>query len=328
MRWNRLPRSSTSGAGDQKQDTQALFHCRSGLLRSRQTMKVHLVDGTYELFRAYYGPPGAKSPSGHEVGATRAIMRSLLSLLAEKEVTHVGVAFDTVIESFRNQLFPGYKTSAGIEPDLLAQFPLAERATEALGVVVWRMIDFEADDALATAAHRFAADRRVSSVLICSPDKDLYQCVSGSRVTIVDRMRKHVLDEAAVKAKLGLLPAQVPDYLALVGDNADGIPGIPRWGAKSAAQVLSHYLRIEEIPDDATRWKVNVRGAASLAKELSGRRQEALLYRTLATLRTDVPLAETLDDLAWRGANRAATIALAEELGDQKLVDRVSRWRS
>ncbi len=285
-------------------------------------MKVHLVDGTYELFRAFFGAPSATAPDGAEVGATRGLLRSLLLLLRQPDVSHVAVAFDTVIESFRNQLFDGYKTGAGIEPDLWAQFPLAEEATQALGVVVWGMREFEADDALAAAAARFAAMPEVTQVALCSPDKDLTQCVRGERVVCVDRMRRNTLDEAGVVAKFGVSPTSIPDYLALVGDSADGIPGIPRWGAKSTATVLAHYRHLDAIPDDEQTWEVSVRGAAGLAKNLRERRPEATLYRTLATLREDVPLAESLADLAWRGPDEPALRALCERLGDDDFADR------
>ena len=290
-------------------------------------MQVHLVDGTYELFRAYFGAPSASAPDGAEVGATRALLRSMLALLREDGVSHVGIAFDTVIESFRNALFDGYKTGAGIEEELASQFALAEEAAAALGLVVWRMVDFEADDALATAAARFAEDARVDQVLLCSPDKDLAQCVRGARVVCLDRMRGKMLDEDGVVAKFGVRPAAIPDYLALVGDSADGIPGLPRWGAKSTAAVLARYGGIDAIPDDHADWDVTVRGAANLARTLAAQREDARLYRTLATLRTDVPLADSLDDLAWQGARRDALEALCERLGERTLPARVPRWR-
>jgi 5'-3' exonuclease len=289
-------------------------------------VKVHLVDGTYELFRSYFGAPKAIY-NGMEVGATRGILRSLHSLLREDGVTHVGIAFDTVIESFRNELFDGYKTRFGDPEDLMSQFPLAERAAEALGVVTWRMIEFEADDALATFAARAAADPVVHQVVICSPDKDLRQCVRGTRVVCLDRMRRIVIDEAGVVAKFGIPPTSIPDWLALVGDNADGIPGVPRWGARSASQLLAHYRHLEDIPNDVSRWKVAVRGSAALAESLRNHRIEADLYRTLATLREDVPLTETLEDLQWRGARREALTALCAEIGDAELVGRIERWR-
>jgi 5'-3' exonuclease len=286
-------------------------------------MNVHLIDGTYELFRAFYAVPSAKNAAGVEVGAVRGLARSLLSLLREPGTSHLAVAFDHVIESFRNELFAGYKTGAGIDPDLWSQFELAERACAALGIVVWSMVEFEADDALATAAQRFSAAPEVEQILIASPDKDLAQCVRGTRVVCLDRMRKNLLDEAGVRAKFGVTPAQIPDYLALVGDTADGIPGIPRWGAKSSAAVLSAHGTLESIPDSAAAWRVSVRGAAALAESLASRRSEAALYKRLATLRVDVPLAENLADLRYLGAPRPRLEALAVELSDPSLIERV-----
>jgi 5'-3' exonuclease len=290
-------------------------------------MKVHLVDGTFELFRAYFGAPAASAPDGREVGATRALLRSMASLLREAEVTHVAVAFDHVIESFRNELFAGYKTGEGIEPALWSQFPLAEQATRALGMVTWPMIEHEADDALATGAARYAADPRVGQVVICSPDKDLSQCVRGDRVVTKDRMRDIVRNEAAIIEKFGVGPASIPDYLALIGDSADGIPGIPKWGAKSTAAVLSRYEHLEAIPDHASDWDIKVRGAEGLATNLRERRADALLYRTLAVLRQDSPISETVDDLAWKGAPRAELEAFCASIGERDTLQRVPRWR-
>ena len=221
-------------------------------------MRIHLVDGTYELFRAYFGAPKATGANGSEVGATRGILWSLLSLLRDDRVTHVACAFDHVIESFRNDLFPGYKTSEGVPEDLLAQFPLAERATRALGLVTWPMVEFEADDALATAATRWGDAPEVEQVLICTPDKDMTQCVRDGRIVCFDRMRRKMIDEAAVVEKFGVPPASIADWLALVGDSADGYPGVPRWGAKSAAAVLAHYGHLEAIPNSERQWSVNV----------------------------------------------------------------------
>jgi len=288
---------------------------------------IHVVDGTYELFRAYFGAPKATGPNGNEVGATRGILRSLYSLLREDQVTHAACAFDHVIESFRNQLYAGYKTSAGVPEDLLAQFELAERATHALGVVVWSMVEFEADDALATAAARWGDAPGVDRVVICTPDKDVAQCVRGSQVVAFDRLRRRLLDEPGVVAKFGVAPASIADWLALVGDSADGYPGVPRWGAKSAAAVLAMYGRIDAIPDDARWWRVPVRGAAALAESLRAHRTEAALYRRLATLRTDVPLGETIDDLRWRGARRDELTALCREIGDEAFLERIMSWR-
>ncbi|HTQ08104.1 MAG TPA: 5'-3' exonuclease H3TH domain-containing protein [Polyangiaceae bacterium] len=290
-------------------------------------MQIHLLDGTYELFRAFYAAPSARGRGGAEVGAARVLLRSLSGWFAATGVTHAAVAFDTVIESFRNRLFDGYKTGDGIEPDLLAQFPLAERVTRALGVVTWSMVEFEADDALATFAHRAAADERVERVNIVTPDKDLAQCVRGTRVVGCDRHRKIVLDEEGVKAKFGVPPSAIPDYLALVGDTADGIPGVPRWGAKSAAALLARFGDLTRIPPDPAAWGVSVRGADALAASLREHLDAALLYRELATLRCDVPLAETIDELELRGADRPLLEALAEELGDPAILDR-ARYRA
>jgi 5'-3' exonuclease len=288
-------------------------------------MNVHLVDGTFELFRAYYGSPPSTDAAGREVGAARGLARSLLALLGERDVTHVAIAFDHVIESFRNDLYPGYKTGAGIDPALYQQFGLAEDACRALGVVTWPMVEFECDDALATAAARFSADTLVERVVVCSPDKDLAQCVDGERVVCFDRMRRKLLDQGGVVEKFGVQPKSIPDWLALVGDSADGYPGIPRWGAKSAAAVLGAYERLEAIPADSATWKVPVRGAAALAASFVMHRTEALLFRQLATLRTDVPLAEPLAELEWRGPDTAALTALAALWGDDAIVERAER---
>jgi 5'-3' exonuclease len=283
-------------------------------------VRVHLVDGTYELFRAYYGAPSARAPDGREVGATRGLLRSLAALLREDGVSHVGIAFDHVIESFRNDLYPGYKTGDGIDPALWDQFGLAEQAARALGLSVWPMIAFEADDALATAACRAASDPRVEQVVIASPDKDLSQCVEGTRVVCRDRMRRTTLDEAGVRAKFGVPPASIPDWLALVGDSADGFPGLPGWGARSASTVLARWGHLEHIPAQASDWGVSVRGAERLAATLREQRGEVELFRTLATLRTDVPLAESVDELAWRGPRLDELSRLCAELGDATFV--------
>jgi 5'-3' exonuclease len=277
-------------------------------------VRAHLIDGTFELFRSFFGAPGAVV-DGREIGATRALVRNFAAWLRSGEVTHVGAAFDTVIESFRNDLFAGYKTGEGLEPRLLAQFPLAEQATAALGITVWGMIELEADDALATAAARLAADEAFTEIVIASPDKDLTQCVRGARVTTLDRIRKTTLDEAGVIAKFGVPPASIPDYLALVGDDADGVPGLPKWGARTAAAVLARWKRIEDIPDDAAAWEVTVRGAPVLAETLRERRADALLYRTLTTLRTDAPIDCAPETLRWRGADEAKLAALLPIVG-------------
>lgn len=263
-------------------------------------MKLHLLDGTFELFRAYYGRRDSMIDSrGMDVTAAVGVFDTTLSLLAEDGVTHVAASFDTVIESFRNELFDGYKSSAGVPEDLLAQFPLAEDLLEAAGVVVWRNIEFEADDALAAAAIRWMDD--ASQVVICSPDKDLCQCVVEDRVVTYDRMRRVFRDEDAVRERFGVAPESIPDYLALVGDTADGVPGLPGWGAKSASTVLARWGRLEMIPPDPARWEVTVRSAVKLAATLAEMSEEAALYRTLTTLRRDVPLTEELDDLRWGG---------------------------
>ena len=284
---------------------------------------MHLVDGTYELFRSWFGAPESKSPSGQEVGATRGFLRSMAAMLRADAVTHIGCAFDHTVESFRNDLFEGYKTGEGLDPDLFAQFPLVERASRALGIVTWPMVELEADDALATAAHRYRDHPEVDRIVIATPDKDLCQCVRGDDVVTLDRRREIVLNEDGVRDKFGVSPESIPDYLALVGDAADGIPGIPRWGAKSAATVLAKFGRLESIPDDPERWSLKVRGAASLATNLREQRDDAMLYRTLATLRTDAPIAESLDDLRWRGPDRPALVSLCEELGGRDLLTRI-----
>ena len=246
----------------------------------------------------------------------RGLLRSLAALLVADGVTHVAAAFDHVIESFRNDLFPGYKTGEGVPEELMAQFPLAEEAAAALGIVVWSMVEFEADDAMATGAFRYADDPRVEQLFLCTPDKDLSQCVRGAKVVCLDRRQRIVRDERGVVEKFGVPPSAIPDWLALVGDDADGIPGLPRFGPKSAGALLARYGRIEDIPDEASRWNVAVRGADALAASLRAGRTDALLYRRLATLRTDVPLAESLDDLRWRGPREAELRALCAAIGD------------
>ena len=263
-------------------------------------MNVFLVDGTYELYRHFYAVPSATDVDGREVGALRGVVRSVLSML-EDRVTHVGVATDHVIESFRNEIWPGYKTGAGIDPALLAQFRPLEETLEALGVVVWPMTQLEADDGLASAAAKARDDPRVEQVFICTPDKDLAQCVTGRRVIQFDRRAGTLRDADGVLAKFGVPPASIPDYLALVGDSADGFPGLHGWGAKSTALVLGRYLHLEAIPDDATAWDVEVRAAGRLATELATHRDLAGLFRDLATLRTSAAVFDTVDDLRWTG---------------------------
>ena len=289
-------------------------------------MKVHLVDGTYELFRAYFAMPSLTGPGGQPVGAVRGLIQTLLLLLRQDGVTHVAVAFDHVIESFRNDLFAGYKTGSGVPEDLAGQFDLAERAASALGVVVWPMVEYEADDAIATAASKWRDASEVDQVVICSPDKDLAQMVQNTRVVCLDRRKNVVLDESGVVEKFGVLPESIPDYLALVGDQADGIPGIPRWGAKTSALVLKRYRHIEQIPDDPAVWDVKVRGPAATAMSLAERREDALLYKDLATLRSDVPLRETLEELRWRGVPRRDFEQLCVELGFERLMALPHKW--
>ncbi|MBL0212522.1 MAG: flap endonuclease [Myxococcales bacterium] len=277
-------------------------------------MQVHLFDGTYELFRAWFGAPPAQH-GGREVGAVRVVVRSLAGLLRGGTVTHAGVAYDHVIESFRNDLFPGYKTGEGIDPRLFSQFELAERAAAALGLRVWPMIEFEADDAIATAAARAAAEASVERVVIAAVDKDMCQCVIERRVVCWDRWKDVTLDAAGVIEKHGVPPASIPDLLALVGDTADGIPGLDGWGKSSAGKVLSVWQHIPKIPDDPAAWNVSVRGADKLAATLRAHRTEATLYTTLATLRLDCPIACGLDDLRWNGPDRPALAAICDELG-------------
>jgi 5'-3' exonuclease len=263
-------------------------------------MQVHLIDGTYELFRHYYALPKVRDSKGQEVAAVRGVLASLMGMLGNG-ATHMGVATDHVIESFRNGLWPGYKTGEGVEPDLLAQFPLLEEALSALGIVVWRMVEFEADDALAAAAKAAADDPRVERVIICTPDKDLAQCVRGTRVVQLDRRKNITRDELGVVAKFGVGPASIPDYLALVGDSADGFPGLPGWGAKSAAAVLAKFNHLESIPSDWREWGVNVASPKALSSTLVANLDQALLFRVLATLRTDVPVFDSVDQLEWKG---------------------------
>ena len=279
-------------------------------------MIVHLIDGTYELFRHFHGLRRFNQGKDAPYGAVIGVLRTVLQMI-EAGATHLGVATDHVIESFRNDLFPGYKTGEGVPEELLSQFDLAEEVTRALGIVTWAMVEFEADDAISTAAARFAEDSRVEQVVIASPDKDLTQCVRGTRVVVWDRMRKIVLDEAGVRAKFGVPPEAIPDYLALVGDSADGFPGISGWGRKSAASVLERYLHIEAIPQNDSDWEVKPRRAYDLAAELRQEKEAALLYRRLATLRLDVPLAEEPDDLRWEGARREALRKLCQELREE-----------
>ena len=292
-------------------------------------MRLHLVDGTYELFRAHYSPgPSRVDPEGRDVKATVGIANMLLGLLDDDDeaVTHLAVAFDNPIESFRNELFEGYKDGSEVEAALKAQFDLAEEVVAALGVAVWSMQEYEADDALATGARAWAD--RVTQVRILTPDKDLGQVVEGDRIVQVDRGRRREYDEDGVVDRLGVAPASVPDHLALVGDTADGIPGLPGFGAKTSATLLGRYGHLEHIPEDPSTWDVTVRGAAKLGVTLAERRDDALLYRDLATLRTDVELPHDLDALEWRGAHEGTWPALCDRLGSTRLRGRPSRWRS
>jgi 5'-3' exonuclease len=273
-------------------------------------LHIHLIDGTYELFRHFFAVPSARDAEGREVGAVRGVIASILGLINRGGATHVGVATDHVIESFRNSMWRGYKTGAGIDPDLLSQFELLEEAVSALGVRLWPMIEYEADDALAAAAFKAEQDPRVEKVLICTPDKDLAQCVRGNRVVQLIRRTNVEMDEAAVVKKFGVPPASIPDYLALVGDSADGYPGLPGWGAKSSAAVLAKFGHIEAIPADPREWRVNANSAATLAATLDRDRKLALLFRDLATLRTDIPVFDSVDELEWKGpTDRFAPLA-------------------
>ena len=261
-------------------------------------MDVHLIDGTYELFRHFFAVPPAADVNGQEIGAVRGVLHSVLSML-ERDATHIGVATDHVVESFRNELYAGYKTSEGVPPELLSQFPILEEALEAMGVMVWPMVYYEADDALAAAASKAALDDRVGQVIICTPDKDLSQCVVGTRVVQLDRRREVLRDEAGVLAKFGVMPESIPDYLAVVGDSADGFPGVAGWGQKGAALILSQYGHLEGIPKDWKEWHPSIRSAQRLAASLFGSWNDALLFRNLATLRLEVPVFNTVDDLRW-----------------------------
>jgi 5'-3' exonuclease len=268
---------------------------------SQDQIDVYLVDGTYELFRHFFAVPSARDVNGQEIGAVRGVLASILSMF-ERGATHLGVATDHVVESFRNDLYPGYKTSEGVAPELLSQFPILEEALTAMGVWVWPMVEFEADDALASAAATAAMDERVRQVIICTPDKDLSQCVVGTRVVQMDRRKEIVRDEAGVVAKFGVPPQSIPDYLAVVGDNADGFPGVSGWGQKAAALVLSQYPHLEDIPKDWQAWHPSIRRARALSESLFSAWDDALLFRKLATLRLDVPVFETIEDLRWREA--------------------------
>jgi len=285
-------------------------------------MDVHLVDGTYELFRHYFAVPPAKDAKGREVGAVLGVLRSVLGMMGQGS-THLGVATDHVVESFRNQLYAGYKTSEGVPEDLLSQFPILEEALDAMGVVVWPMVEFEADDALASAAAKAASDVRVRQVVICTPDKDLGQCVVGTRIVQLDRRRNITRDEAAVVAKFGVGPQSIPDFLAVVGDTADGFPGIAGWGEKGAASVLSRYPHLEDIPKDWRQWDPSIKNARRLATSLFGGWDDALLFRVLATLRVDAPVFESVEDLHWKGP-RAGFEAMCRAMESPDLIGRAA----
>jgi 5'-3' exonuclease len=263
-------------------------------------MDIHLIDGTYELFRHFFAVPAAKDVDGQEIGAVRGVLTSVVSML-EKGATHVGVATDHVVESFRNDLYPGYKTSEGVPEELLSQFPIVEEALESMGVRVWPEVYFEADDALASAAAKAANDERVVQVLICTPDKDLSQSVAGNRVVQLDRRRDILRDEAGVIEKFGVRPQSIPDYLAVVGDSADGYPGVAGWGLKGASLVLSQYPHLEDIPKDWQAWHPSIKKARALSEALFSAWDDALLFRTLATLRLDAPVFDSVEDLRWKG---------------------------
>ena len=290
------------------------------------TVKLHLVDATFELFRAYYSRPEENGPDGRPVNAVRGLIESMLSLLREDDLTHVAAATDHVIESWRNDVYPTYKSSAGMDPRLLAQFDDAERALRALGITTWAMVEDEADDAIASAVARFGDDPRLEQVVICSVDKDLAQCVRGERVVLRDRMRTITYDEDGVIAKFGVRPESIPDYLALVGDSSDGYPGLPGWGSKSAAAVLARFGHLEQIPASPLEWDVPLRNAVRLAATLTQQRADALLYKRLATLNADAAISGDLDSLAWGGVPREAFVALCDELGFERIRERVHRW--
>jgi 5'-3' exonuclease len=292
-------------------------------------VKLHLVDATFELFRAFYSRPLERAPDGRPVNAVHGLLDSMLSLLREPDVTHVGAATDHVIESWRNDVYPGYKSSAGLDRDLLMQFDDAERALRALGLKVWPMVEDEADDAIATAVARFGDDPRIEQIIVCSVDKDLAQLVDGTRIVLRDRMRRVTYDEDGVVAKFGVRPKSIPDYLALVGDSSDGYPGLPGWGSKSAAAVLSKFEHLEAIPASALDWSVPVRNAGRLALTLEQQRTDAYLYRRLAILNADSAIDDvtsTLDDLEWRGVPRDEFLALCAELGFDRIRERIHHW--
>jgi 5'-3' exonuclease len=287
--------------------------------------KIHLIDGTYELFRAHFGAPPRQTPEGWEIGAVEGILRSTINLLGQEDVTHVGAAFDSVIESFRNEMYEGYKTGEGTPPELYAQFPVAERAMEALGVTVWSMIEFEADDGLAAAAVKFVDE--VDQVIILSPDKDMTQLFGNPKIVGYDRRNQMIVDADGVREKFGVSPESIPDYLGLVGDTADGFPGLAGWGAKSSSTLLAEYGHIDQIPPSEDDWTVKVRGAAKLAATLRDNMDDALLFKDIATLRLEAPIPQTLEEIRWQGADRDLWEALCDELGFTTLKTAPTKWR-
>ena len=290
-------------------------------------MKLYLIDGTYELFRAHFGAPPRSAPDGRPIGAVTGLVQSLLLLLREERPDFIACAFDHVVESFRNDLFEGYKTGDGVPEDLFAQFGLAETAARSLGITVWPMVEFEADDAIASATAKWKDDPNLEKIVICSVDKDLMNLVEGSRVVLWDRRRNITYTEAKVVERFGVSPSSIPDYLALVGDSADGIPGVSRWGAKGTAAVLSEYGRMEDIPDAYEDWVITVRGGKTLAQNLSANRENALLYKTLATLRLDALVSESLQAVGWEGVPQREYLDLCDDLGLERLRDLPHRWQ-
>jgi 5'-3' exonuclease len=291
-------------------------------------MKIHLIDGTYELFRAHFGQPPRVASDGMPVSAVRGLIQTILSLIKTGNVTHIAVAFDSEVPSFRNEIFPSYKDGSSTPEDLKLQFPLAERAVEALGIVCWPMLEYEADDILASAAVQFSENSRVDQIVVCSPDKDLCQVVKGNEIVCLLRKNNLVLNEIEVENKYGFRPTSIPDYLALVGDVADGIPGIPRWGAKSTSAIIGRYINIDMIPNDYRLWDVSVRGAASLSESLEKSRDKAALFKNLATLVKDISIIESIDDLEWLGADPVLFPKLCNELGINNLINNCHKWQS
>jgi 5'-3' exonuclease len=290
-------------------------------------MKLYLIDGTYELFRAHFGAPPRSAPDGRPIGAVTGLVQSLLLLLREERSDFIACAFDHVVESFRNDLFDGYKTGDGVPEDLFAQFGLAETAARSLGITVWPMVEFEADDAIASATAKWKDDPNLEKIVICSVDKDLMNLVDSSRVVLWDRRRNLTYTEAEVVERFGVSPCSIPDYLALVGDSADGIPGVPRWGAKGTATVLSEYGRMENIPESYDDWTISVRGGKTLAQNLSANRENAVLYKTLATLRLDAPVSGPLQAVRWEGVPQREYLDLCDDLGLERLKELPHRWQ-